>query len=74
MGESRGSVTQSVQNSASSRKQNRNGKRTRNQSYSQDEQDISTFTQQLFLVSKKAGDKGDAGAAEWGAFSPYQTM
>ena len=41
MGESRGSVTQSVQNSASSRKQNRNGKRTRNQSYSQDEQDIS---------------------------------
>ena len=41
MGESRGSVTQSVQNSASTRKQNRNGKRTRNQSYSQDEQDIS---------------------------------
>ena len=41
MGESRGSVTQSVQNSASSKKQNRNGKRTRNQSYSQDEHDIS---------------------------------
>ena len=41
MSESRGNVAQSVQNSASSRKQNRNGKRTRNQSYSQDEQDIS---------------------------------
>jgi len=41
MSESRGNVAQSVQNSASSRKQNRNGKRTRNQSYSQDEHDIS---------------------------------
>jgi replicative DNA helicase len=41
MGESRGNVTQSVQNSTGPRKSSRNGKRTRNQSYSQDEHNIS---------------------------------
>jgi hypothetical protein len=40
----------------------------------QDEQGISIFTQQLFLVSKKSGDKDNAGGASGGAGAKQEPM
>ena len=40
----------------------------------QDEQGISTFTQQLFLVSKKSGDKDNAAGASGGAGAKQEPL
>jgi hypothetical protein len=40
----------------------------------QDEQGISIFTQQLFLVSKKSGDEDNAGGASGGAGAKQEPM
>ena len=40
----------------------------------QDEQGISTFTQQLFLVSKKSDDKDNTGAASGGAGAKQEPL
>jgi hypothetical protein len=40
----------------------------------QDEQGISTFTQQLFLVSKKSGDKDNGGGASGGAGAKQEPL